>query len=223
MLKQIQRKVKQFYLLFIVLFSINCFSQKYSFDISSVYNNDYLNCNQMIFTNSSNKNIKVILNQKKDFYIGAIREYKNDSLIYHFIEVRIDSINNFHYKYTSSMKVKLKKEKKCFDENNFYEVSTKKTNDDFEKIIIFRYKTAKKNKLISSVTLEVKDIGFDFLNHFVDGYLSSNFIDCQLIKYDKNILIKKASFSGETNYNLTLIDQNNIPIEVNIQKPIYNN
>ena len=212
--------MKQSFLLFITLFSITCFSQNYSFDLVSIYRNDHLNWKQAILTNSKNDKVKVILNQKNDFYIGAIREYKKDSIIFHFIEARIDSSRSsfIEFKYTSSMKSKVKNEKECFDENNFYEVFKKKLNEDSNEVTIFRFKNEKKNKLISKVILLTKDIQFNFNDHFVDGYFHA-FIDCQTLEIDKNILVEKATFFGEDNYNLTLLDYKNIPIEINIQNP----
>jgi hypothetical protein len=117
------------------------------------------------------------------------------------------------------MKGKLKENKNCFDENNFYEISN---NEIKNEVVISRFKNLNKNKLISTVTLNVKKIDFNFINHFAYGYFNTRFIDCQTLQMDKNLLIEKATFSGDINYSLTLIDYKHIPIIINIGKPIYN-
>ncbi len=215
----------KFILILMLFINCLCYSQKYNFDIYSCYFNDnqIINWKQIILTNSNNDKIKVVLNQKNDFYIGAIIENTKDSLIYHFIEVKIDSSKGFSLqtKYTSSMKGKLKENRKCFDENNYFEISKKAINEDSNEIVISRFKNSKKNKLISKATLQAKKIGFNFVDQFVKGYFSSQFMDCQSLEIDKNSLIKKATFSGDINYNLTLIDYKNIPIEIDIQNPNY--
>jgi hypothetical protein len=217
--------MKSRFILFLLFFTCFSYSQKYNFDIYSCYfnNNTGINWKQIILTNSNNDKVKVILNQKDDYYIGAIQEYTKDSLIYHFVEVRIDSSKSFNiqFKYTSSMKGKLREYRKCFDENNFYEISRKQTAESNNEIIIYRYKNAKKNKLISEVKLITKDTDFPFFNHFAYGYFNSQFMDCQSLDIDKNILIRKATFSGNINYSLTLIDYKNLPIEIIIQNPNY--
>jgi len=209
-------------IIFLIFITSFCYSQKYNFDIYSCYFNDNVKWKQVILTSSNNDKIKVILNQKNDFYIGAIREFTKDSLIFHFVEARIDSSKSpfIEFKYTSSIKGKLKNERKCFDQDNFYEISEKQLTEDRNEITIFRYKNEKKNKLISKVILQTKDISFNFINHFTNGYFHV-FIDCQSLEIGKNKLVEKASFFGEDNYHLNLIDYKNIPIEINIQNQNY--
>lgn len=216
--------MKKYIIIFGLFFLQNCFSQKYEFDTYSCFYNDNqnINWNQIILTNNSNKNVKVILNQKDDYYIGAIQEYTRDSLIYHFIEVKIDSINDFNFqvKYSSSIKGKLKRNRKCFDENNFYDITKKVVTPDNYEILVSRFE---RSNLISKVTLECKKIDFNFLNHFSLGYFATQFMDCQELNTDNNVLVKKATFSGDINYTLTLIDYKHINIKINIEKPIYRN
>ncbi len=217
--------MKSRFILILLFFTYFSYSQKYNFDIYSCYfnNNTGINWKQVILTNSNNNKIKVILNQKDDYYIGAIQEYTKDSLIYHFVEARIDSSKSFNiqFKHTSSIRVKLKENRKCFDENNYYEISRKQVVDNNNEITIYRFKNAKKSKLISEVKLITEDINFSFFNHFTYGYFDTQFMDCQSLDIDKNILIKKATFSGDINYSLTLIDYKNLPIEIIIQNPNY--
>lgn len=214
--------MKKYLTVFMLFFIQFNFCQEFRFDIYSCYfnNNQNINSRQAILTSEFNENIKVILNQKNNYFIGAIQEFTKDSLFYHFIEVRIDSTNGFDFqsKYKSSMKFKLNKIKNCFDKNNIYEIlNIEKKNQ----LNISRFKNPKRRQKISNAVLNTSIVNFNFFDHFNNGYLSTQFLDCQSLAINKNILIKKIAFTGNINYNLTLVDYKNIPIIINIDKIIY--